>query len=145
MPVDATINSAQLKLYGGPFLPEEGGDVSAFYVLDDSWREHGLTYNNRPNSSKTLTYTVENISSRSWYTWDITEDVRDTFLTDKVLTEALVCENTVRETWIRFYSRDLVVIYPESDNRPKLEVTYTIPITPTPTPARSYFNPTYNI
>lgn len=126
VPTEATIQSAQLKLHGG--YSSTGVDVSAYYVRDDSWREYGLTYNNRPDISNTLTCTVENISSRSWYAWDITEDAIAAFHGDKVLTEALIWGNTAEYGGTHFCSRKS--IWP-----PKLEITYTVPTTPTPTPS----------
>lgn len=113
-------------MHGGPL--SNGGDVSAYYVCDDSWRELGLTYDKKPNISNTLTYTVEDISSYgSWYSWDITEDAIDAFHDDKRLTEVLIWENTTEYGRICFNSR-------ESGWPPKLEITYTIPTSPTTTP-----------
>jgi len=126
IPADASIKSAQLKLHG--YSHPDGGDVSAYYVRDDSWREPGLTYDKRPNISNTLTWTVEDISSYSWYSWDITEDAIDAFHDDKMLTEALIWGNTTEYGSICFGSR-------ESGWPPKLVITYAIPTSPTPTPS----------
>lgn len=125
IPTEATIKSAQLKLYAAVAL--DGGDVSAYYVRDDTWRELGLTYDNRPNISNTLTSTEEGVSSGSWRSWDITEDVLEAFHDDKLLTEALMWENATEYGCIHFFSR-------ESGWPPKLEITYTIPTSPTTTP-----------
>lgn len=128
IPTEATIQSAQLKLHSGSF--SHGGDVSAYYVRDDSWREKGLTYNNKPNISNTVTCTVENISAYSWYSWDITEDVIAAFHDDKILTEALIWGNTAEYGATSFGSR-------ESGRPPNLEITYAVPTTPTSIPTPS--------
>ena len=125
IPADASIKSAQLKLRAAVAL--DGGDVSAYYVPDDSWRELGLTYDNRPNISNTITYTEEGVTSGSLCSWDITEDVLEAFHDDKLLTEAVMWENTTEYGHIQFFSR-------ESGWPPKLEITYTIPTSSTPTP-----------
>jgi hypothetical protein len=78
--------------------------------------------------SNTLTCTVENISSRSWYAWDITEDAVEAFHDNKELTEALIWGNTAEYGDTSFNSRKS--IWP-----PKLKITYTVPTTPTPTPS----------
>lgn len=126
IPTEATIQSAQLKLHGG--YSSTGVYVSAYYVRDDSWREYGLTYNNKPNISNTLTCTVENISAHSWYSWDITEDAIEAIHDNKELTETLIWGNTTEYGDTHFDSRES--IWP-----PKLEITYTVPTTPTPTPS----------
>ena len=134
IPIDANIVSAQLKLYAGYVSNRENVSahyVGAYYVPDDSWREDGITYNNRPTSIYNYTTHTGSVSPHSWCSWDITDDVSTAFRDDKGLTEALMWENTNDYGLISFYSKETAW----SEFRPVLEITYTIPTSPTTTPS----------
>ena len=127
IPADATIVSAQLMLYGPS---SNRGSISVYYVPDDSWTECGITYNNRPSSSIYLT-DKENVSSKSWCSWNIKEDVITAFSDNKILTAVMRYENEEDYEGAWFFPREFY----REDIRPKLEITYTIPTSPTPTPS----------
>jgi hypothetical protein len=136
IPIDANIVSAQLKLYAGYVSNRENVSVhyvGAYYVSDDSWREDGITYNNRPTSIYNYTTHTGSVSPHSWCSWDITDDVSTAFRDDKGLTEALMWENTNDYGLISFYSKETAW----SEFRPVLEITYTIPTSSTSTPTPS--------
>jgi len=123
---DATIVSAQLKLHSF-ICSSNSANVSARYISDDSWRECSITYNIRPSIPNHTTY-IENVTSHSWCSWDITEDVLEAYRDNKLLTEALLWENTGDNGHLLLYSK-------EAWFKPVLEITYTIPTSPTPTPS----------
>lgn len=126
IPIDATIVSAQLKLRSF-ICSSNSTNVSARYVSDDSWRESSITYNIRPSIPNHTTY-IENVTSHSWCSWNITEDVLEAYRDNKLLTEALLWENTRDNGHLLLYSK-------EARFKPVLEITYTIPTSPTPTPS----------
>lgn len=133
IPVDATNISAQLKLHCR--YSSDRANVSAHYVLDDSWRESDITYNNRPTSISNHTTYTENVSPDSWCSWDITEDVVDAFRDNKILTEVLLWENTEDSGYSSFHSKEVEQKYPNlSKYKPMLEIAYTIPTSPATTP-----------
>ncbi|MDI6885001.1 MAG: DNRLRE domain-containing protein [archaeon] len=127
IPADASIVSAQLMLYG---YSSNSGIVSVYYVSDDSWTENGITYNNRPSSSIYLT-DKENVSSKSWCSWNIKEDVITALSDNKLLTEVMRYENAEDHEGARFFPRDCY----NEDLRPKLVITYTLPASHIITPS----------
>lgn len=122
--IDATIVSAQLKLRSS-ICSSNSTNVSARYVSDDSWRESSITYNIRPSIPNHTTY-IEKVTSHSWCSWDITEDVLEAYRDNKLLTEALLWENGGDNGHLLLYSK-------EARFKPVLEITYTIPTSSTST------------
>jgi hypothetical protein len=132
IPMDATIRSAKLMLHTYPHSDE--WEIHAHYVDDDLWDEDSITYNNCPTSISNRTKDAIKVSRDSWGYWDITEDVRVASHDDGLLTEVLLCEPTGEDyAVVVFYSKE----WRWDDFGPKLEVTYTLPTSPTPTPPPS--------
>ena len=119
IPSNATINSAELKLYLWGNVSETSS-IGAHYVSSNTWTELGITWNSAPSYRATPTYTVSQVAFEGWYTWVITGDVQ-TALSERVLSVALVpgtpCD------LCSFYSKDAYY----AENRPKLIISYTAP------------------
>jgi len=125
IPLEANIISAKLKVYlssaGGEIYWYPADRIGAYYCSNNSWTEHGITWNNKPSFSSqptdswafTLIYTVEVYKS-----WDVTADVR-TALPSGTLTNVLKFENKTGDGYAVFQSS-------EDTSKPKLEVEYSM-------------------
>jgi uncharacterized membrane protein len=126
IPSDAVITSAKLYLfcwraYGIP----QGYLCSG--VVDDSWTELDITWNNMPSLGATLDTTIVTSGTELHpepYSWDVTSFVQQQFEGDKI---ASFCirppDNCPESTNRRFEARD----WWDSRLRPFLQVIYTSP------------------
>lgn len=118
IPSDATINSAELKLYLLSTVSETSS-IGAHYVSSNTWTELGITWNNAPSYRVTPTYTVSQVAFEGWYSWVITGDVRMA-LPNGALSVALVPGEPCGSI-CSFYSKDGYY----SEKQPKLIINYT--------------------
>jgi len=122
LPPEANILSAYLNMYllstGGDIYT--GDDYGAHYCSDNSWTEHGITWNNKPSFVSEPTYTL---AFGFWYTvkdyksWDVTADVRNAF-SSGFLTEVLKFEDKTGDGYAVFRSK-------EDTQKPRLKVEYS--------------------
>lgn len=122
LPPEANILSAYLNVY----LLSTGGDIytgdeyGAHYCSDNSWTEHGITWNNKPSFVSEPTYAL---AFGFWYTvkeyksWDVTADVRNAF-SSGILTEVLKFEDKTGDGYAVFESK-------EDTQKPVLKVEYS--------------------
>lgn len=118
-PTEINIRSAHLKLFAKEL--EKTLHIAVHYCSDNSWTETEITWSNKPQWTIESTDTLAAATPNSWYSWDVTTDVRNTLqTTDKFLTLVLIPDETDNlDTTARFYSKEA----PE-DFKPSLEITY---------------------
>jgi len=125
IPLGANIISAKLRIYlsstGGEIYGYPADKIGVYFCSNNSWTEHGITWNNKPSLSSQPTdlwsfgivYTVEVYKS-----WDVTADVKIA-LPSGILTDVLKFETKTDDGYAVFQSS-------EDTNKPKLEVEYSI-------------------
>lgn len=86
IPEGATIVEVKLHLYAWQVKYEDFGAV-AHEVLDDSWSEHTITWNDQPAYGYPLD--DEWIDGTGWHVWDVTSFVAQEFADDKVVSLCL--------------------------------------------------------
>ena len=125
IPLEANIISAQLKIYlsstGGEIYGYPADKIGAYYCSNNSWTEHGITWNNKPSfsSQPTDSWSFGIVYSVGVYkSWDLTADV-GVALPSGILTDVLKFETKTGDGYAVFQSS-------EDTNKPKLEVEYSI-------------------
>lgn len=94
-------------------------DAACCPVADDSWSEHGITWNNQPSHDGSL-FTV-GITGTGWYTWDVTSFVSQEFGGDKIVSFCIKGAVEPHGGRALFDSKEWY------QNHPYLEVTYGPP------------------
>ncbi len=135
IPSDADILSANLSLYlegtGGVIYGFPADTIGVYRCLDTSWTEVGITWNNKPGFDPTSTdtwYFGIVYLTRVYKRWNVTEDVIDAFTAEKKLSEVIKFEKKTEYGYARFESK-------EGSHKPKLDIIFSAPLTPTPTPS----------
>ncbi|MCS7131748.1 MAG: DNRLRE domain-containing protein, partial [Hadesarchaea archaeon] len=123
LPPNAIIVEAKLHLYCQVAV---GADllVQARAVRDDGWSERKITWSNQPPHGEVLDVVkITKCHSRRWYSWDVTDFVREQFSGDGV---ASLCLRAAEEDFCGsdgFRSKEHGV----PSTRPYLEVKYVLP------------------
>ena len=129
---DMAVQAATLNVYLGDEWVPENEPVGAYYCSNDSWDTTTITWNSQPAIAGTYSDVIDSPASPdmfiplNWYSWEVTEDVRTTLATDKVLTEVL--RQTEEVGTINSF------LYPVRINQSRfygayLEINYTTPTT----------------
>jgi hypothetical protein len=129
---EMTVQAASLNVYLTDEWVDENEPVGAYYCANDSWDTTTITWNNQPDFSGVYSDVIDSPASPdmfvplNWYSWEVTEDVRATLSTDKVLTEVL--KQTEELGTINAF------LYPERITTSRfygayLEINYTTPTT----------------
>jgi hypothetical protein len=98
VPKDLAFVSARFCAFmSGEFSTGAGNDtpIGVYYCANDLWDETTITWNNQPSFSDSPSDVIDSPASpntfilHSWYSWDITGDVRQALSGDKLLTEVM--------------------------------------------------------
>lgn len=119
IPLSATIISANLELYAW-FVGSSAPMIGAHYCPDNTWSELGITWNNAPAFSSTITDRILVSFESAWYSWDIASLIQSNLGLEK-LTVVMTVENIEDNLELAFRSKDSYI------DLPALEITYTIP------------------
>ena len=132
IPADATVNHAELQVFCW-LTWSETSSISVHQVLDDSWREDEITWNNAPSyflgATDVVVVSYDDIDKEPHYiSWNVTTDLQTFILMGKKeLMEVLtVWDPTYEIEFTLFESR-------EGENPPRLIVDYTSSAETTPT------------
>lgn len=106
-------SSAKLKIYCT--YTDTNTPVQAYTVLDDSWTELGITWNNRPSTGTIALSTQTSGSTGTWYIFDITSFVDSELRGDDTVSICLK-DATVAGKGLDFNSREA------SSNKLELEI-----------------------
>jgi len=119
MPSNAEIVSARLCLYS--YKQYGSPKIEAHPIIDDSWDETVITWNNRPSYESDVLDTIS-IAGSGTYCWDVTSFVVSEFSGDKLVSIALIPTNNDDAA---FNSKE----YDTNDiaKLPHLEIVYTLP------------------
>ncbi len=108
----ASVGTATLKLYG---YDDTGSQtVNLYDVSDQSWTEGGITWNNKPTASSTVTASQTVSTTAQWYNWDLTG-----YITDKInagASEITLMAHNSNSDKDYFNSRE------NTSNQPELEI-----------------------
>ena len=105
IPEGKTILSARLRLFCH-LSNVENGFVGAHYLVNDSWNEETITWNNCPtNFSSTPADTVQ--THLDYVYWQVPNDVIDAYNTDGVYSVVLKMSNLYNDKWAYFYSKEI--------------------------------------
>ena len=122
IPAEATINIANLSLSFESAGVNTYNIVKAFYCSKTNWDEQTITYENAPLSQSYLIESSSlNMSSVSIGTrceTDIKSDVVRSLPEGKLTEVIAIVDGELASGMVEFFSR-------ESENKPKLEITYT--------------------
>lgn len=98
LPAEIAFISARLHAFmSGDFPTADGNDtaIGVYHCAEDTWDETLITWNNQPVTSVSPTDVIDNPGSpgtfilNTWYSWDVTSDVRTALAGDKLLTESI--------------------------------------------------------
>src|SRR3989304_2512638 len=123
IPVDATINSATLRVNCDGVYQLVGGvtDVQARKIADDTWTELGVTWNNQPTAGDVMDTIVPSVA---WKEWNVLSYIQVEYAGDKIVSILMRCVNEgydANNRWSSWKSR-------ESDGgayKPELVIDYT--------------------
>ncbi|MFC1768990.1 DNRLRE domain-containing protein [Nanoarchaeota archaeon] len=123
---ELNITNADIHLYADAFEDTEEF-IDVHYVPTDSWNQQGgmnITWNNKPGYVSTATDSVNVTTRRTWYTFDVTNDVKfDIAMPDTVVSFLLKGNDESinnHGNFIRFWSQD----YTTDELHPYLNITY---------------------
>ena len=130
IPEGVHILSASLNLYMFYEFRTVDVPIGVYYSPNDNWTEQTITSGNAPTPSTTASdvydtgVSPEMFVNHTWYSWDISDDVRDAYTGDGVLSEMLriVNESDPSYSWKYFVEKDF-----NSSLASYIEVEYAVP------------------
>ncbi|MGQ0376385.1 MAG: DNRLRE domain-containing protein, partial [Nitrososphaerota archaeon] len=115
------LEKAELKmLTKDVVLSETPKNVVLLHASNNNWKESDITYLKRPTFSTTITSSTEISTINTWYSWDVTELIRQNPASE--LSVALIFETGRDNTqdYVSFYSKEAS----NSGLAPFLELTF---------------------
>lgn len=116
------LEKAELKMLAREVaLSESPKNVVLVHVPNNNWKESDITYLKRPSFSTTAVSTVAIESSNTWYSWDVTDLVKQNPGSELsiALTFDVAKDNT--QDYVSFYSKESE----NKDNLPYLALSYS--------------------
>ncbi len=122
IPENFALATARLRNYCWRMTGASGGGVQARAVLDDTWNENTITWNNQPPHGDVLA-SVNVTTINSWYSWDVTSFVAGELLGDKLVSLCLRAESENQVAPYAFIYAFESKEWGEVDKRPHLEIS----------------------
>ncbi|WP_099210635.1 DUF4350 domain-containing protein [Thermococcus henrietii] len=125
LPQGAEIVSATLHMYTYHGTNEETIRVDAYEVLDDSWSENSLTWENQPAHGSLLDSVAVGPQGEEWSVWNVTSFVRSKLSGDGKVSIALIAENETEISDSAGYTSKESKF---TNDHPYLEIVYRVPV-----------------
>jgi len=131
LPLELSITSATISIYLMGEFTVDDRPFGIYHCSDDTWDVGSITWNNQPTFSTAPSDVIDSPVSpnmfveQTWYTWDITSDVRSTLdQGDMILTEVLkqVDETESEDTFKGLTDMETFIF-----NASYIEIEYTTP------------------
>ncbi len=133
LPLELSISRATVSIFLFSEYTLDDKPFGIYHCSDDTWDVGSITWNNQPTFSTAPSDVIDSPANpdmfvaQSWYTWDVTSDVRGTLNPrDMILTEVL---KQVDETGTEQTFKALNDIETYIFNASYLEIEYTTPTT----------------